>query len=412
MLQANHSLDITNRISDRALLQLSIFVLMIAGHGALAPVAAHAQQMEWIQRSANGPSPRRYIGLVYDSFNAKTLLFGGSVNRPDQPDGQTWTWDGANWVNETITGPSPSPRWAHAMAYDPDRHKAVLFGGYLPGDNGETWEWDSATHVWTLVAVSGPPSRRVHAMAYDRFRHETVLFGGESDEQFFNDTWVWNGIAWSQRNVNGPAPSPRSHTTLAYDESRGVTVLFGGLLPDITPSGETWEWNGQTWTERYPSVAPPPSQAHSAGFDSNRGVTVVFGGDVTNTWAWNGSVWSQYPIADPPQAYDAGMVYDSSRQVVVFFGGGVPNPIAETWELVHVCNPACCDSIDFNNDTSLFDPQDIDVFLSVYSEGPCIPATATCNDIDFNNDGSIYDPCDIDSFLTVYSEGPCTLCGL
>ena len=75
-------------------------------------------------------------------------------------------------------------------------------------------------------------------------------------------------------------------------------------------------------------------------------------------------------------------------------------------------NPSGCDSIDFNNDTSLFDPQDIDAFLSVYSEGPCIPATATCNDIDFNNDGSLFDPCDIDSFLLVFSEGPCTLCGV
>ncbi|MFO0858820.1 MAG: hypothetical protein U0640_15855 [Phycisphaerales bacterium] len=73
--------------------------------------------------------------------------------------------------------------------------------------------------------------------------------------------------------------------------------------------------------------------------------------------------------------------------------------------------PQSCDSIDFNNDSSLFDPQDIDAFLSVYSEGPCIPATATCNDIDFNNDGSLFDPCDIDSFLLVFSEGPCTLCG-
>ncbi|MFO0855982.1 MAG: hypothetical protein U0640_01350 [Phycisphaerales bacterium] len=71
-----------------------------------------------------------------------------------------------------------------------------------------------------------------------------------------------------------------------------------------------------------------------------------------------------------------------------------------------------CDSIDFNNDTSLFDPQDIDAFLSVYSEGPCIPETATCNDIDFNNDGSLFDPCDIDSFLLQFSEGPCTLCGV
>jgi hypothetical protein len=71
-----------------------------------------------------------------------------------------------------------------------------------------------------------------------------------------------------------------------------------------------------------------------------------------------------------------------------------------------------CDSIDFNNDTSSFDPTDIDAFLSVFSEGPCIPASATCNDIDFNNDGSLFDPCDIDAFLLVFSEGPCTLCGV
>jgi hypothetical protein len=71
-----------------------------------------------------------------------------------------------------------------------------------------------------------------------------------------------------------------------------------------------------------------------------------------------------------------------------------------------------CDSIDVNNDTAFFDPTDIDAFLSVFSEGPCVPATATCNDIDFNNDGSLFDPCDIDSFLLVFSEGPCTLCGV
>ncbi len=71
-----------------------------------------------------------------------------------------------------------------------------------------------------------------------------------------------------------------------------------------------------------------------------------------------------------------------------------------------------CDSIDFNNDGGLFDPQDIDALLSVFSEGDCIPSTALCNDIDFNNDGGVFDPCDIASFLAVFSEGPCTPCGL
>ncbi len=66
-----------------------------------------------------------------------------------------------------------------------------------------------------------------------------------------------------------------------------------------------------------------------------------------------------------------------------------------------------CDSIDFNNDGSIFDPVDIEAFLSVFSEGPCIPELAVCNDIDYNNDGSFFDPSDVDSFLSVFSEGPC-----
>ena len=71
-----------------------------------------------------------------------------------------------------------------------------------------------------------------------------------------------------------------------------------------------------------------------------------------------------------------------------------------------------CDGIDFNGDGSSFDPTDIDAFLSVFSEGPCVPETATCGDIDFNNDGAVFDPCDVDAFLLVFSEGPCTLCGV
>ncbi len=91
-------------------------------------------------------------------------------------------------------------------------------------------------------------------------------------------------------------------------------------------------------------------------------------------------------------------------------GGGYGNGMFRI-QANYVPLPLTCDSIDFNNDTSVFDPQDIEAFLSVYSEGPCIPSNATCNDIDFNNDCSLFDPCDIASFLVMYSEGPCTSCG-
>jgi hypothetical protein len=73
--------------------------------------------------------------------------------------------------------------------------------------------------------------------------------------------------------------------------------------------------------------------------------------------------------------------------------------------------PVVCNEVDFNNDGVSFDPTDIDAFLSVSSEGPCIPIGATCDSIDFNNDGSLFDPCDIAPLVLVFSEGPCTLCG-
>jgi hypothetical protein len=100
-------------------------------------------------------------------------------------------------------------------------------------------------------------------------------------------------------------------------------------------------------------------------------------------------------------------------------GGGDPNypafytkenplnvsiPVAATLSVDLALSP----NVDFNNNDSIYDPEDIDAFFSVFSEGPCIPATAGCGDVDFNNDGSLFDPADIDDFLSVFSEGPCS----
>jgi len=99
-------------------------------------------------------------------------------------------------------------------------------------------------------------------------------------------------------------------------------------------------------------------------------------------------------------------VSDVSPDGRVFVGSGRFNGAQRAW-IVSGLNLNVCDSVDFNNDGSLFDPTDVDAFLSIFSEGPCIPALATCNDVDFNNDGSLFDPTDIDAFLSVFSEGPC-----
>ncbi len=147
----------------------------------------------------------------------------------------------------------------------------------------------------------------------------------------------------------------------------------------------------------------------------------IFGGSALRTMnvRWNGATvgspsfqyagqgptsmgWTEFAYVVQGTGSDV-LSFVSTTTIQPNYGPAIDN--------VSVIPVTVCDSIDFNNDTSLFDPQDIDAFLSVYGEGPCIPQTATCNDIDFNNDGSVFDPCDIDSFLTQFAEGPCTLCG-
>ncbi|MFO0858318.1 MAG: hypothetical protein U0640_13295 [Phycisphaerales bacterium] len=162
----------------------------------------------------------------------------------------------------------------------------------------------------------------------------------------------------------------------------------------------------------------------------------VCGGDTTFTASFAGSPlpgnfrWFNVVLPGQPQVFD-GVQADGSVISGVTTGQLVVSNIAPgflsfTCRGENLCGEgvsytnffevaACttqCDSIDFNNDGGLFDPDDINAFLSVYSEGPCVPASAVCNDIDFNNDNGLFDPCDINSFLVVYSEGPCTNCGV
>jgi hypothetical protein len=128
------------------------------------------------------------------------------------------------------------------MVYDSARAKTLLFGG-LNNINGvlylynDTWEWDGT--LWTQVASAGPPTREAHAMAYDSQRGRTVLFGGWDNGTLCSDTWEWDGSAWTQ--ASGAGPAARDFNAMAYDSQRGCTVLFGGS-GNGNFFGDTWEY--------------------------------------------------------------------------------------------------------------------------------------------------------------------------
>ncbi|PYK04860.1 MAG: hypothetical protein DME66_08495, partial [Verrucomicrobia bacterium] len=77
------------------------------------------------------------------------------------------------------------------MAYDTNRKRTILYGGASgSGFFGDTWEWDG--NEWIQVADTGPEARCNHAVAFDTKRRRIVLFGGQRNKIPFGDTWVWD----------------------------------------------------------------------------------------------------------------------------------------------------------------------------------------------------------------------------
>jgi hypothetical protein len=121
--------------------------------------------------------------------------------------------------------------------------------------------------------VTGPFPAYGSAMAYDAGRAVAILACG------IGDTWEWDGASWTQRVAVGPPE--RQDRAIAHDTARGVTVLFGGALIDGTTRpiyfNDTWEWDETEWTPANAS-GPGPRHRHAMVFDTLRGVTVMFGG--------------------------------------------------------------------------------------------------------------------------------------
>ncbi len=300
----------------------------------------------WVREEPAVRPPGRYgTNMAYDICRKVTVLFGGWHGAMLN---DTWEWDANNWT-QRFPVTSPSIRYAHAMAYDSCRCVTVLFGG--GGQSGEmyddTWEWDGTT--WQQVASTGP-SPRWTTLAYDAANQEVVLFGGHVWDGAWHaagETWVWNGLTWTDvtPDPNDPNQSPpaRGGHGVAYDSEREKVVLFGGYSHDLQQYlSDTWEWDGQTWTDVTPSdpnQSPPPGIVDNRMvYDADRGRTVIFEIHVSDppvfypeTWEWNGVVWQQAEAAGPVQWNNLGaMAYDAGRATTVLFGG-YPT-VDETWE--------------------------------------------------------------------------------
>jgi hypothetical protein len=170
--------------------------------------------------------------MVYDSRRNVIVLFSANYSNVG-----TWEWDGVGWDQFAAVG--PSARAGHAMAYDAERKRTILFGGSNDsGLFGDTWSFDG--EKWLLISETGPSPRVDHAMTFESLRRVVMLYGGVvAEDGDAENIWEWDGSAWSSRVSGGPGP--RVAHTIVYDDVGDRTVLFGGQNDDGRRMGDTWE---------------------------------------------------------------------------------------------------------------------------------------------------------------------------
>lgn len=267
-----------------------------------------------------------------------------TTTNPDPTGGVDPAMRICTWMQLGLDGP-PSPRYGHSLDPGP-QGTLVMFAGRDEAKSlnlVDLWTYDN--NAWESLAPGvmpgGPSARRGHAAA----SHPVlglVVFGGDDDinngsTDFPGETWAFNGDTWTQL-AKSPAPLGRSYATLEYHPPSASLILFGGSDYDDNAVPGTWTLDGSgTWREL--AVTSPQARVyHTMALDST-GDLLMHGGCAVNTecttllddtWRWHIDKWE---MVDPGgQATRAGgvMTRGTADGTLFRFVGG-PNKL-ETLE--------------------------------------------------------------------------------
>jgi len=284
--------------------------------------------------AAGSPPGRTFHSAVYDAANSRMIVFGGCsftgiycttyLN-------DVWVLTNANgvsgtptWVQLAPAGSAPTPRWAHAAAYDAVNNRMIIYGG----DNqsvvfSDTWVLSNAnglggTPTWTPLTPSGgpPEGQDSSGVAYDATNNVLIEFGGMSQNFTADTNSLWtlsnaNGMGgtpvWKKLIANGAAgaPAKRDGFISAYDGVNNRLMVFGGNAN--TASGFP-QWNDvwaltnanglsgtPAWTKLSPTGTKPGGRTSAmGGYDSTNNRLIIYGGgswdgDFFSTWVLTGA---------------------------------------------------------------------------------------------------------------------------
>jgi len=151
----------------------------------------------WTSVSKTGPRSRAHFGFEYDPTHEQILLYGGYTGSVFD---DFWAWKDNAW--QEINFPGPGTLSHFGMTYDANVNALVIFGGASTASSfislsNKTWILTDG--AWSELDLENSPSiRGLPAMAYDPERKKILLYGGfDSNGNELSDTWEWDGNQWS-----------------------------------------------------------------------------------------------------------------------------------------------------------------------------------------------------------------------
>ena len=289
----------------------------------------------WVLKDpATKPSDSDTVAMVFDEDLKAPVLYHGD-------DAAFYAWDGNDWTKHPWPEgePNPGPRRA-PIAYDSERHRIVLQGGYdLNNTTGcqrcsDIWEWFDGR--WTKRSDVNSPGlgRNGHQLVYDAFRKVTVLTGGYFGAGLLDSaTWEYDGTEWREvvPPESGYMPARWYHATVFDPDHRKVVLFAGANDTRAATYMDTWGYDGDSWVKTSFGTSVLERHSHAMVYDSVRKVVVAYGGSYyVHQVEYDGSDWEIAQLASPnPGArHRHAMAFDPIRRRFVLFGGRNN----ETWE--------------------------------------------------------------------------------
>lgn len=338
--------------------------MFTVGSGAADSQALHVQHVNAETAQASAVGPRAHYAGVYADTDAAVLSDGTFaewlylLRSPAAPREISWRLGGEG-LAEPVLNPDGAvvisaadgvPRWRVSAPVAVDAAgKRVAVHSRLVADV-LVMSVDTRDAVFPVLLdpivervqwlqrfpAAAPGARMAPTVVFDAARSSTVVFGGTDTVTPTNDTWRWNGTTWVPL-APGVSPPVRSAAAAAYD-GRGAfqrVVLFGGTDAAGMPLADTWAWNGVTWAP-LPVAGPSPRGNSAMAANPVSGEMILFDGDAITgeTWSWTGAAWVQlFPLTNPPPRMQHAMAFDPVSGNIIMHGGndGFGTDYDDTW---------------------------------------------------------------------------------